>query len=256
MGQKTNSNLFRLVSNNKQLSSWFSSKNSYAKKAFEDYAVRNYIDKFFEDIFVISHIKISRQFSSALEIVNVQINVLTPEIEELRSLISKFILKKQRWNINTYEDVKIKNTKELSTVEHDDLNVNILIKLVQFELKSIIRKFKQLNNKKVYSIKFNFIDSVYSDSSLLAQHICKQLKNRISFNKILNETSDQLLGENIKGAKIEVSGRLNGSEIARTEWKLIGDLPLQTLSANIKYAAKQINTIYGVYGVKVWLFFN
>ena len=61
---------------------------------------------------------------------------------------------------------------------------------------------------------------------------------------------------NVKGIKIQVSGRLNGAEIARSEWIREGRVPLQTLRANIDYAAREANTIYGILGIKVWLFKN
>ena len=60
----------------------------------------------------------------------------------------------------------------------------------------------------------------------------------------------------IRGIKIQVSGRLNGAEIARSEWLRKGRVPLQTLRADIDYSAKEANTIYGVLGIKVWLFKN
>jgi small subunit ribosomal protein S3 len=62
--------------------------------------------------------------------------------------------------------------------------------------------------------------------------------------------------DNVSGIKIEVSGRLNGAEIARSEWIREGRVPLQTLRADIDYATKEANTIYGLLGVKIWLFKN
>ena len=60
--------------------------------------------------------------------------------------------------------------------------------------------------------------------------------------------------QNVNGIKIQVSGRLNGAEIARSEWIREGRVPLQTLRADIDYATQEANTIYGVLGIKVWLF--
>ena len=60
--------------------------------------------------------------------------------------------------------------------------------------------------------------------------------------------------QNANGIKIQVSGRLNGAEIARSEWTREGRVPLQTLRADIDYATQEANTIYGVLGIKVWLF--
>ena len=84
----------------------------------------------------------------------------------------------------------------------------------------------------------------------------KQLEERIAFRRAMREAI-QLVQENqISGIKIQISGRLNGAEIARSEWSREGRVPLQTLRANIDYSAKQANTIYGVLGIKVWLFKN
>jgi small subunit ribosomal protein S3 len=62
--------------------------------------------------------------------------------------------------------------------------------------------------------------------------------------------------DNISGIKIEISGRLNGAEIARSEWIREGRVPLQTLRADIDYCVKEAHTIYGTLGVKMWLFKN
>jgi len=62
--------------------------------------------------------------------------------------------------------------------------------------------------------------------------------------------------DNVNGIKIQVSGRLNGAEMARSEWIREGRVPLQTLRADIDYSLKEANTIYGVLGIKVWLFKN
>jgi small subunit ribosomal protein S3 len=59
---------------------------------------------------------------------------------------------------------------------------------------------------------------------------------------------------NVEGIKVQVSGRLNGAEIARSEWVREGRVPLQTLRADVDYASKTASTIYGVLGIKVWLF--
>ena len=70
----------------------------------------------------------------------------------------------------------------------------------------------------------------------------------------MRQTAQRLQKSGVKGFKIQVSGRLNGAEIARAEWAREGRVPLQTLRADISYATHRANTIYGVLGVKVWLF--
>ena len=72
----------------------------------------------------------------------------------------------------------------------------------------------------------------------------------------MREALQGSLENNVSGIKVQVSGRLNGAEIARSEWVREGRVPLQTLRADIDYCTKEANTIYGILGVKVWLFKN
>ena len=82
----------------------------------------------------------------------------------------------------------------------------------------------------------------------------KQLEDRIAFRRAIREAMQAAQEDNVNGIKIQVSGRLNGAEIARSEWIREGRVPLQTLRADIDYATTEANTIYGVLGIKIWLF--
>lgn len=92
------------------------------------------------------------------------------------------------------------------------------------------------------------------NASLLADLVVKKLEERVAFRRAIREAMQNAQEDQASGIKIQVSGRLNGAEIARSEWLREGRVPLQTLRADIDYAAKEANTIYGVLGVKVWLF--
>ena len=98
------------------------------------------------------------------------------------------------------------------------------------------------------------IEKVDLDASLLADLIAEQLEKRVAFRRAIREALQRAQKQNVNGIKIQVSGRLNGAEIARSEWVREGRVPLQTLRADIDYATKEANTIYGVLGIKVWLF--
>jgi len=90
---------------------------------------------------------------------------------------------------------------------------------------------------------------------LLAQFISNQLVRRVAFKRAVRKAIERAQAhEEIKGIKVQIAGRLNGAEIARTEWVKEGRMPLQTLRANIDYATASSKTIYGILGVKVWLF--
>lgn len=92
------------------------------------------------------------------------------------------------------------------------------------------------------------------DATLVAENICQQLEKRIMFRRAMRRavTSSMRLGA--QGIKVMVSGRLNGAEIARTEWYREGRVPLHTLRADIDYGLAEAYTTYGVIGVKVWIF--
>jgi small subunit ribosomal protein S3 len=98
------------------------------------------------------------------------------------------------------------------------------------------------------------IEKVDLDASLLADLVAEQLEKRIAFRRAIREALQRAQKQNVNGIKIQVSGRLNGAEIARSEWIREGRVPLQTLRADIDYSTKEANTIYGVLGIKVWLF--
>lgn len=89
---------------------------------------------------------------------------------------------------------------------------------------------------------------------LIGDFIVDLLEKRIPFRKAIKKAISRTQAAKILGVKIEVSGRLNGAEMARSEWIREGRVPLQTLRADIDYAEKRANTIYGVMGIKIWLF--
>lgn len=91
-------------------------------------------------------------------------------------------------------------------------------------------------------------------ANIIGQAIAEQLERRMPFRRVIKQTIEKVIqNSEVKGIKIFVSGRLNGSEMAREEWLKKGNLPLQTIRANIDYAQVNAHTIYGVIGVKVWI---
>jgi ribosomal protein S3 len=107
------------------------------------------------------------------------------------------------------------------------------------------------------SIKFYSVKAKNSatNASLIADSIVDDLEKRKAFRGVIKKAKDKLMANlKVKGVKIQVSGRLNGAEIARSEWVRAGRVPLQTLRANIDYCYKTANTIYGIIGVKVWIY--
>ncbi|HEX9625456.1 MAG TPA: 30S ribosomal protein S3 [Acidiferrobacterales bacterium] len=92
------------------------------------------------------------------------------------------------------------------------------------------------------------------DATLVAENICQQLEKRIMFRRAMKRAVTNSMRLGAQGIKIMCAGRLNGAEIARTEWYREGRVPLHTLRADIDYGAAEAYTTYGVIGVKVWIF--
>jgi small subunit ribosomal protein S3 len=113
---------------------------------------------------------------------------------------------------------------------------------------------KRLPKSRQLTINVFEVEKVDLNASLLADLVAEQLEKRIAFRRAIREALQRAQKQNVNGIKIQVSGRLNGAEIARSEWIREGRVPLQTLRADIDYATQEANTIYGVLGIKVWLF--
>ena len=111
-----------------------------------------------------------------------------------------------------------------------------------------------VNGSKQIRIKVLQITRSENESALVAKSIADQLEKRVAFRKAIRQTTQMLQRSGVKGFKIQVAGRLNGAEIARAEWAREGRVPLQTIRADISYATQRANTVYGVLGIKVWIF--
>lgn len=92
------------------------------------------------------------------------------------------------------------------------------------------------------------------NAQLAALNVTQQLEKRVSFRRAMKKVMQQVMKAGAKGIKVRVSGRLNGAEIARTEWYMEGRVPLHTLRADIDYGVHEASMTYGQIGVKVWIF--
>ena len=173
------------------------------------------------------------------------------------------------YKIRTYIN-KIAKLNSISNVliERNSLNNQIKVYIETGEpgivmgkagigLENLLQNIKKilLSNRQL-TISIVEIEKVDLNATLLAHLVSKQLEKRVAFRRAIRETLQRAQKQNVNGIKIQVSGRLNGAEMARSEWLREGRVPLQTLRADIDYATKEANTIYGVLGVKVWLFKN
>jgi small subunit ribosomal protein S3 len=120
-----------------------------------------------------------------------------------------------------------------------------------------IEKLKQDLAKKTKREVFIDIQEVHKpelDAQLVSESIALQLEKRVAFRRAMRKAVDSALRFGCKGIKVRVSGRLNGAEIARTEWYLQGQLPLHTLRADVDYGTSEAYTTYGVIGIKCWVY--
>ena len=120
-----------------------------------------------------------------------------------------------------------------------------------------VDKLKQEIQKKTGKEVFINIQEILKpelDAQLVSESVALQLEKRIAFRRAMRKAVDAALRFGAKGIKVRVSGRLNGAEIARSEWYLHGQLPLHTLRADIDFGMSEARTSFGQIGVKCWIF--
>jgi len=119
--------------------------------------------------------------------------------------------------------------------------------------KDLERKFL-FNEKLKAIIDVKEIKTINENAQLLADDAAFQLEKRIAFRRIMKMMIDKVMqSRNVKGIKVQLSGRLGGAEMSRVEWLSKGNIPLHTLKANIDFAKSTARTTYGAIGVKIWL---
>ena len=246
MGQKTHPKGFRLVTTQSHLSQWYSNKKAYSTLIEEDFLIRSKVDEFFKDFLSLSKVEINRikQEKTDKEYVNITIHSLFPRAKEMYRKVIKYFS----------ENPDAENSKVVTILNTSKGNLKRFTSLI---LKRIVRnliRYLQVKTKKSYLIDIKFIKNPFEDAALIAKFVSEQLEKRTPFRRVVKQTIKKVQRTEMKGVKIEVSGRLNGIEIARSEWKRDGKVPLHTLKAKIDYVHQRAETIYGVIGIKVWLF--
>ena len=115
---------------------------------------------------------------------------------------------------------------------------------------------KELGKRNQHDVVINIkeIKRPEIDATLIAENIASQLERRIAYRRAIKRSIQSAMRMNIAGCKVMVGGRLNGAEIARSEWVREGQVRLHTLRVDIDYGVAEANTTYGIIGVKVWVF--
>nr|AMN09090.1 ribosomal protein S3 [Rotundella rotunda] len=183
--------------------------------------------------------RFTKQQSSFLYGVNMNTLHQLPE-EKKRDLLKNQILKtlKQvhRKNVlqKTLRDVFVEQLQKQRTICRQNIELTPKISLKFYSVKPL---------------------NLQTKASTVADTIVDDLEKRKAFRRVIKKAKEDLMKTpKVKGVKIQVAGRLNGAEIARSEWVRAGRVPLQTLRANIDYCYKTAHTIYGIIGVKVWIY--
>uniref|UniRef100_UPI0030DE52C0 ribosomal protein S3 n=1 Tax=Sabulina tenuifolia TaxID=1155345 RepID=UPI0030DE52C0 len=216
MGQKINPLGFRLGTTQSHYSLWFAKPKNYSEGLQEDQKIRDYIKNF-----------VQQNTRTALGVEGIGRIEIQKRIDLIQVIIymgfPKLLIENRPRGI---EDLKINVQKELNCV-----------------------------NRKL-NIAISRIAKPYGHPNILAEFIAGQLKNRVSFRKAMKKAIELTEQADTKGIQIQIAGRIDGKEIARIEWIREGRVPLQTIRAKIDYCAYTVRTIYGVLGIKIWIFID
>nr|YP_010998935.1 ribosomal protein S3 [Alisma subcordatum]YP_010999020.1 ribosomal protein S3 [Alisma triviale]WPM91680.1 ribosomal protein S3 [Alisma subcordatum]WPM91765.1 ribosomal protein S3 [Alisma triviale] len=214
MGQKINPLGFRLGTTQSHHSFWFAQPKSYSAGLQEDEKIRDCIKNYVQ-----KNMRISSGFEGIARI----------EIKKRIDLIQVII---HMGFPNLLMEGRTRGIEELQTN-------------VQKKLNSVNRRL---------NIAITRVEKPYGQPNILAEYIALQLKNRVSFRKAMKKAIELTEQTDTKGIQVQIAGRIDGKEIARVEWIREGRVPLQTIRAKIDYCSYTVRTIYGVLGIKIWIF--
>ena len=130
----------------------------------------------------------------------------------------------------------------------------VLIGKAGSEIEVIKKDLAKLTNGKQVIINVTEVKKIDADAQLVAESVAAQLEKRISFRRAMKQAIGRTMRAGVKGVKMQVSGRLDGREIAGSEHYHDGSIPLQTLRADIDYGFAEAHTTFGMIGVKCWIY--
>jgi len=149
--------------------------------------------------------------------------------------------------------VEIERTVKRVKVDIFTARPGIVIGRRGSEVDRIKRELTKMTNKEVH-VNIQEVNQPELDAYLVSQNISEQLVGRVSFRRAMKRAVQNAMRAGAKGIKVQCAGRLGGAEMARTEWYREGQVPLQTLKADIDYGFYVARTTMGVIGVKVWIY--
>ncbi|MBL0389401.1 30S ribosomal protein S3 [Tumebacillus sp. ITR2] len=200
-----------------------------------------------------------------------KVNPVGLRVGIIRDWESKWFANKKEYTELLHEDIKVREyvlnrlkDASVSTVEIERaanrINVNIhtakpgmVIGKGGAEVDNLRNTLSQMTGKRVH-LNISEIKTPDLNAALVAVNIAQQLERRIAFRRAMKQSIQRTMRVGAKGIKVQVSGRVGGAEIARTEGYSEGTVPLHTLRADIDYATAEAHTTYGRIGVKVWIY--
>nr|YP_010231318.1 ribosomal protein S3 [Passiflora xishuangbannaensis]QSV37387.1 ribosomal protein S3 [Passiflora xishuangbannaensis] len=232
MAQKINPLGFRVGTTQNHHSLWFEQPKNYSQGLQEDKRIRNSIQNYVQ-----KNIKFPSGIAGISRI------EIQKGIDLIQVIIVMGFLKLGKSKSKKIAELQKNVIKELETNGIEELWM-----IVQKEMNPISLSYRKLN------IKIRRIRKPYKDPIILAEFIAEQLKNRVAFPKAMKKAIELAKRAHIKGIKVQISGRLGGKDKARVAWIRAGRVPLQTVRAKINYCSYMVQTIYGVLGIKIWIF--
>ena len=170
-------------------------------------------------------------------------------IEDLK--VRDFLKKKLRFS--SVSKVEIDRSAQNFTVSIHTSRPGIIIGKKGEEIENIKKSIEKIVNRPA-QVQIKEVRKPDLDATILAEGIAQQLERRVQFRRAMKRAVQSALRQGAKGVRTEVSGRLGGAEIARTEWYREGRVPLHTLRADVDYGTAEAATTYGIIGVKVWVY--
>ena len=228
MGQKVHPLGFRLGITRPHYSQWFAKPKEYPELLIEDHFLRQKIVQKFSEAGIVS-ITIQRKVDQVqIEICAARPRVIVTFGGQNLDRLKQFLLNNLRTRLNNSFSF-YKKCQEGGHRTPTRPNIKLAISIVK-------------------------LANPNTSAGFLSDFLVEQLEKRIPFRRAMKSAVQRAQRAQIKGIKIQVSGRLNGAEIARSEWLRKGQVPLQTLRANVDYSFRTANTIYGLLGIKIWTF--
>ena len=164
--------------------------------------------------------------------------------------IRKFI--KKKYGGSGISKVRIQRTREKVTVFVHSARVGMIIGKKGAEIEKLTKQLEDLTHRHI-EVKTIEVNKPEVDAQLVAQDIAEQLQKRASFRRTMKRAMDTTMENGAKGIRVQLAGRLGGSEMARNEKSMAGSIPLSTLRARVEYGFAEAATAQGHIGVKVWI---